>query len=111
MRIFGKIPYKVAKYFLASIAGALNYLHSQHVIYRNLNPNDIIIKSNGKLVLIDFSCAKKLDSHRTSTLIGTPFYMAPETIREEEYTYNADIWSMGVIFYEMITGMVPFGHN
>lgn len=81
---FGKIPCKVAKYYLASMADALNYLHSQRIIYRNLNPNDIIIKNTGKLVLIDFSCAKKLDStHKTSTLTGTPFYMAPEIIRKK----------------------------
>lgn len=75
---FGKIPYKVIKYYLASMADALNYLHSQRVIYRNLNPNDIIIKNNGRLVLIDFSCSKKLnETHKTATLTGTPFYMAP----------------------------------
>jgi serine/threonine protein kinase/CRP-like cAMP-binding protein len=107
---FGKVPYKVAKYFLASIADALHYLHAQHILYRNLNPNDIIVKNNGKLVLIDFSCAKRLDpTHRTSTLIGTPFYMAPEVIQESSYSYSADIWSMGVIFYEMVTGVLPFG--
>jgi serine/threonine protein kinase len=61
IRNLGKIPYKLIKYYLASIAEALNYLHSRNIIYRNLNPNDIIIKYNGKLVLIDFSCAKKVN--------------------------------------------------
>ena len=60
-------------------------------------------------MLIDFSCAKRLEANRTSTLIGTPFYMAPEVIKQEEYSYNVDIWSLGVIFYEMLTGILPFG--
>lgn len=62
-------------------------------------------------MLIDFSCAKRLETHKTSTLIGTPFYMAPEVIKQEEYSYNVDIWSLGVVFYEMLTGILPFGSS
>lgn len=57
---FGKVPQSIIKYFLASIATALDYLHSQRIIYRNLNPSNIIIKHSGHLVLTDFSCSKRL---------------------------------------------------
>ena len=61
---------------------------------------DIIITQKGNVVITDFSCAKLLGSEgKTNTLIGIPYYMAPEMIKNSEYTYNVDIWSMGIILY------------
>ena len=94
------IPQSIIKYILASIANFLDHLHSKHIIYRNLNPFNIIIKSNGFLIMTDFSCAKQLESHgRTNTVAGVPYYMAPEVVKQEEYGLNADLWSMGVVLY------------
>ena len=112
MEDFGIVPESIIKYTLASIAVALSSLHSQHIIYRNLNPANTIIRSRGCLVLTDFSSAKKLDSAgKTSTIAGVPYYMAPEVIKQEQYTYNADVWSMGAVLYELMSGSVPFGSN
>jgi serine/threonine protein kinase len=56
------------------------------------------------------SCSKKLQAcTRTTTLIGNPYYSAPEMIKGEGYLFSVDIWAMGVMLYEMITGKVPFG--
>ena len=75
---FGIVPQSVIKYILASIAATIDYLHSKKIIYRNLNPSNLIIKTNGYLVLTDFSCAKVLNqSGRTNSLVGVPYYIAP----------------------------------
>ena len=72
------MPQSIVKYIIASIATALNYLHSNKIIYRNLNPSNILIKTNGHIVLTDFSCSKVLgELGRTSSVCGIPYYMAP----------------------------------
>ena len=63
-------------------------------------------------MLLDFSCSKKLkDDRKTTTMIGTPFYMAPEIILQKSYSYNSDLWSLGVVLFEMLTGKLPFAHS
>lgn len=109
---FGVVPQSVIKYIIASIAAALDYLHKRRVIYRNLNPSNITIKNSGFIVMTDFSCAKELNQNmRTSTVTGVPYYMAPEVIQQKDYTFNADVWSMGVVLYEMMSGCLPFGEQ
>lgn len=81
---FGMIPQSVVKYILVSVAVFLDHLHSKNIIYRNLNPSNIIMKNNGYLVMTDFSCAKKLNQNgRTNTVAGVPYYMAPEVVRQD----------------------------
>jgi protein kinase A len=81
MNEFGILPNSICKFILASIATAIDYLHSENIIYRNLNNSNILVRNNGQLAIVDFSCSKKLVlSMRTSTLIGNPYYMAPEMI-------------------------------
>jgi serine/threonine protein kinase len=107
---FGMMPQSVIKYVLASIAVVLQHLHDKNIIYRNINPSNIIIRNTGYVVITDFSCAKVLDENgRTSTVAGVPYYMAPEVIEQQEYSYTADVWSMGVVLYEMMSGSLPFG--
>lgn len=107
----GTLPQSLQKYFLASMAAALDYLHTNRVIYRNLNPSNIMIKSSGHLVLTDFSCSKRVASGRTSSLAGVPYYMAPEVIQRKDYTFSSDVWSMGIVLYEMMSGSLPFGEK
>lgn len=109
---FGMIPQAIIKYVLASITIFLDHLHQKNIVYRNLNPSNIMIKNTGFLVFTDFSCAKQLEPYqRTNTVIGVPYYMAPEVIRQEDYSLNVDLWSMGAVLFEMISGSLPFGEK
>jgi len=75
---FGYLPNKMVKFYLASLALALDQFHSQRIVYRNLHPSDVIIKYNGNISLIDYSTCKILDdTGKTKTLIGVPYYMPP----------------------------------
>jgi len=81
-------------------------------MHRDVKPENILIKQN-VFKLADFGFCKELksESHMTKTMLGSPLYMAPEVLRGESYTSNADIWSLGVILYEMLVGRCPFESN
>ena len=94
-------------------AVALHVAHENQVIHRDLKPENIMIRNEDKVVkVLDFGIAKDLDASivltRQGTYIGTPAYSAPEQIRGEEIDHRADIFSLGVILYELLTGQVAF---
>lgn len=82
------------------------------MLHRDLKPENILLH-NDKLKLGDFGFSKTLlqGDSVTTTMIGSPIYMAPEVIRGQAYTSKADIWSLGVILYEMLYGVCPFESN
>ena len=98
-----------------AIAGALYYAHRRGIIHRDIKPQNIMFRENGTPVLTDFGIAKTLGSStimtRTGLSIGTPRYMSPEQIRGQDVDARADIYSFGVLFYEMLTGSVPYAAN
>lgn len=100
---------EVLKY-LYPLASAIDYAHSQGVIHRDINPNNIIIDDAGRPCLLDFSLAKIFNQSITPTgaLIGSPGYMAPELIDGRGPTTAVDIFSFGVLAYELLTGQAPF---
>ena len=76
-------------------------------IYRDLKPENCMLAERGHIVLTDFGSAKMLQvSQKTSTMAGTPQYIAPEVLRGEPYSFSADWWSCGILLYEMLTGKV-----
>lgn len=96
-----------SQFFSGSIALALEYLHARSIMYRDLKPENVLLDLNGNAKLVDFGCCKK--EKRTSTLIGTPEYLAPEVIIGKGYTVTVDWWSLGVMMHEFIVGPLPFG--
>ncbi|MBI9043164.1 MAG: serine/threonine protein kinase [Anaerolineaceae bacterium] len=112
-RIGPQIPYKQASKLLFPIANALSYAHEQGIIHRDINPNNIFIGKNEIPLLTDFGVVKTLESDEEMDLIqnglgtGTPDYMAPEQWFGEALP-QTDIYALGIIFYEMITGEKPF---
>ena len=98
------------KFFVACIVMMLEHLHERNIVYRDLKPENLMIDEEGYLKLIDFGTAKALDG-KTFTLVGTPQYMAPEIILGKGYGLSADLWSLGIITYELVTKRVPFGHE
>lgn len=94
------------------LADALGYAHSHGVIHRDLKPSNVLIDSQGNLFLTDFGIAKLLEgtSHftKTDTVMGTPAYISPEQAQGLMVDQRSDIYSLGIILYEMVTGRVPF---
>jgi serine/threonine protein kinase len=108
------IPWQDAVQLLLPIAEALDYAHDHNMIHRDVKPSNILLAERGQPMLSDFGIAKILDLEETQELtgtsaaIGTPEYMAPEQARAKSVDHRADIYSLGIVFYEMITGRKPF---
>ncbi|XP_056332067.1 serine/threonine-protein kinase Sgk2b isoform X2 [Danio aesculapii] len=99
-----------ARFYAAEMACALGYLHSLKIVYRDLKPENILLDSAGHVVLTDFGLCKEGMSGRgtTRTFCGTPEYLAPEVLLQEEYDRTVDWWGLGAVLHEMLYGLPPF---
>ena len=110
----GKITTRRALDITASLADALDYAHGEGVVHRDIKPGNVMIDPRGRVHIMDFGLAKQLDSDtkftRTGTTVGTPAYMPPEQASGESrrVDHRADIYSLGAVLYEMLTGRPPF---
>jgi serine/threonine protein kinase/Flp pilus assembly protein TadD len=103
-------PYEAARIML-QICRALEAAHAERVIHRDLKPQNIMIGAKGRVYVMDFGIARSAylpGMTQTGALIGTPEYMSPEQARGEELDERSDIFSLGVIFYELLTGTSPY---
>ena len=107
--IDGQMPLPTVERFLRQLAGAMDYAHRQDVIHRDIKPGNILIDSEENVLLADFGIAKISDSNMTGTgVVGTPAYMAPEQAQGTGVDKRIDIYALGVVVYQMITGTQPY---
>ena len=108
------VSWQEAVRLLKPIAEALSYAHSKGLVHRDIKPSNILITESGDPILTDFGIAKILSSEETLDLtttgigVGTPEYMAPEQAEGKAIDERADVYSLGVVFYELVTGRKPF---
>jgi tRNA A-37 threonylcarbamoyl transferase component Bud32 len=106
----GKLSEHEAKFYIAEIVLGLEYLHKLGIIYRDLKPANILLDSEGHVRIADFGLAKTFDEkvESVSTVVGSPAYISPEIICHENLTKAADIYSLGIVMHELLTGTIPF---
>ena len=111
-RIADKISERDAVRYLKQIAGALAKIHEVGVLHRDLKPGNIMLRADDSIALIDFGLARRMRLQMELTdegeIFGTPYYMSPEQGHAGAVDHRSDIYSLGVIFYEMLTGKKPF---
>jgi len=113
MRDSGTLAEEVALRYARQLCEALNYIHEQGVVHRDLKPENILINDHGELKIMDFGIAldkwaQRLTYAGKSSGFGTPDYMSPEQVNGERGDSRSDIYALGTILFEMLTGKVPF---
>ena len=111
IRMSGQLGTATAIAVARQVSEGLEEAHKLGVVHRDLKPQNIMIDRDGKARIMDFGIARSLEGQgitRAGTIIGTPEYMSPEQVEGREVDQRSDIYSLGVILYEMLTGRVPF---
>lgn len=111
----GALPVPEALGIMRSLLDTLHYLHNQGIIWRDVKPSNILITTDGRVVIIDFGTAQTVknaqtgpDTTRLGFAVGTPAYMSPEQVRGDKQGPASDLFSLGIILYEMLTGEKPW---
>lgn len=107
----GSLPEQQAIAIMRQVLNALSAAHGAGIIHRDLKPQNIMIERSGRAVMMDFGISFSAEAgHLTQTgmMVGTPRYMAPEQFKEQGSDHRADLYSAGIILYEMVTGRAPF---
>jgi eukaryotic-like serine/threonine-protein kinase len=108
-----KLPIDRALKITLGICDALDYMHKRGIVHRDLKPENVMVDANDQIKLIDFGIAMKEDARRLtfvspSSMLGTPDYISPEQVKGGRGDQRSDIYALGIMLYEMLTGRVPF---
>lgn len=94
---------------MVQLVSGIQYMYNNNIYHRDLKPQNILIDKYYNLKITDFGLAKTQENNELfETICGSPMYMAPEIMKYKKYDRKADLWSLGVIFYELLTGKTPF---
>ena len=109
----GALPVERAENITLRICDALDYMHKHGIVHRDLKPENVMVNDGDEIKLIDFGIAMKEDARRltfvnVSSMLGTPDYIAPEQVQGKRGDQRSDMYALGIMFYEMLTGHVPF---
>ncbi|XVE61957.1 hypothetical protein DITRI_Ditri06bG0080200 [Diplodiscus trichospermus] len=111
----GSVPEGTAKHFMQQLAAGLQILRDNNLIHRDLKPQNLLLSTNDSkavLKIADFGFARSLQPRGLAeTLCGSPLYMAPEIMQMQKYDAKADLWSVGAILFQLVTGKTPFTGN
>ena len=101
-----------AKVYISQISAAIAYLHVKQYVYRDLKPENILLRANGDACLGDFGMAKQLFNvdDRAYSFCGTSQYMSPEVLARKGCRFEADLWSLGILIYELCSGATPYAN-
>ncbi len=105
------LPEVIAACIIREIARALEHAHRSGIVHRDIKPENVMVTMDGRLKLMDFGIAKDTHKHQktvTGMFMGSPSYMSPEQVRGRNVDGRSDIYSLGVLFYELLTGRLPY---
>ncbi|XP_077248329.1 protein kinase superfamily protein [Tasmannia lanceolata] len=112
---FGRVSEAIARHFMRQLAAGLQVLRENNLIHRDLKPQNLLLSTNDETPVLkigDFGFARYLmPQGLADTLCGSPLYMAPEIIQNQKYDAKADLWSVGAILFQLVTGKPPFDGN
>lgn len=109
LRLVGSLEETAAQFYIAEVILAIEFLHNKNIIYRDLKTQNIILDSRGHVKLVDFGFCKYLEpGTRTYTFCGTPKYMSPEIYSRTGHGMATDMWSIGILLYNLLHGNVSF---
>ncbi|MFV2057868.1 MAG: serine/threonine protein kinase [Thiohalomonadales bacterium] len=108
----GRLPLEQSVSIISQCARGLAYAHAQGIVHRDIKPSNIMLNSKGRIKITDFGIAAAMDDAATLTntgqLVGTPRYMSPEQAKNGNIDRRSDLYSLGIVFYELVTGRTPF---
>lgn len=117
IRSQGALPSEQVVDITTQVGSALDYAHERGFIHRDIKPANVLIDQTGRVVLTDFGIVKALSGSgmtmsltHSGSVIGTPHYMSPEQVKDEPLDHRSDLYSLGIVCYEMLSGRVPFNN-
>ena len=110
LKTSGPLPWEIACLIVRQVAQGLDFAHQRGYIHRDIKPGNIMITTQGEVKIMDFGIVRRVDSELTQTgsFLGTPSYMSPEQLKGEGISPKSDLFSLGVVLYELVSGEKPF---